>query len=357
MTRDMPLAVNCRFLEREMRGIGRYALGLASGLASDDRVVTLTSRRVAPHLEAAAHALGVRRIGPLTGPIWEQTTLPAWLYAHGSPALLNLVNTAPLAYGRQAAVIYDLSYVRHPASYTFQFLCLYRALIPRVARHARVIITLSEYTRQEIIAMFRVPSDRVRVVHGFVADEILRLAARAADEKRDNYALTVSSLHARKNLRATIEAFRRACVPGLRLRIVGDVGDVFRGADLSDLNGDDVELIGSVTDEELVRLYKRARVLLYPSLYEGFGLPPLEAMACGCPVVASRVASLPEVCGDAAAYCDPLEIDSIAAAIRTVCESPEGWSQFAHRARARAGKFTLDNSLKQLREALRAIDS
>ncbi|HET9010994.1 MAG TPA: glycosyltransferase family 1 protein [Gemmatimonadaceae bacterium] len=340
------IALNCRFLEKETRGIGRYAQGLAAALrrSRPGDVECLVSGLVAPHLEGAARLLNARRVTPLTGPVWEQTTLPAHLLTHGRPLLVNFVNTAPLLYRRQVTVVYDLAYRRHPEMYSAAFLALYRAVIPRVVRRAR-IVTISEFVKSELVAM-GAPEDRVAVVPSFVAPELLALAAAEPPPsgEGDRYALIVGSLNARKNLRAALEAIRAAAVSGLRVVVVGESATVFRALELDGAVDERVSFAGAVNDAELVRLYTGAHFLLFPSLYEGFGMPPIEAMACGCPVIASSAASMPEVCGDAAYYCDPTSVADMARAIARVAGDAELRERLRARGRARAGRFTLERS-------------
>jgi glycosyltransferase involved in cell wall biosynthesis len=356
----MTIAVNGRFLEREMRGIGRYASGLAGALrGARPDVECVVSRRVAPHLEAEAAALGARRVGPLSGPLWEQVTLPAYLAARGRPLLLNFVNTGPLLYGPQVTVVYDLAYLRHPETFSAAFLGLYRAVVPRIVARSRVVVTISEFIRRELMTTFGVPAERVSVVPCFVAPGLRDLARAELDSgsgvAATDYALVVGSLNARKNLRAAIAAFRRAAVPGLRLVVVGEGGDVFRPVDVGDGGGSDVAFVGAVSDAELVRLYKGARLLLFPSLYEGFGMPPIEAMVCGCPVVAARAASMPEVCGNAAYYVEPRDVDDMAAGIATVANDAALRDSLRRRGHERAARFTLDASLARLQAAVDGV--
>jgi glycosyltransferase involved in cell wall biosynthesis len=357
----MTIAVNCRFLEREMRGIGRYASALAGALrGARPDVECVVSRRVAPHLEPEAAALGARRVGPLSGPVWEQLTLPVYLAARGRPLLLNFVNTAPLLYGPQVTVVYDLAYLRHPETFSASFLRLYRTVVPRAVARSRVVVTISEFVRRELVATFGVAEERVSVVPCFVAPG-LRDLARADSHRRPpitvagEYALVVGSLNARKNLRAAIAAFRRAAVPDLRLVVVGEGGDVFRRVDLDDDGGRDVVFVGSVSDAELVRLYKGARLLLFPSLYEGFGMPPIEAMVCGCPVVAAKAASLPEVCADAAYYFDPVDVGEMAAAIAAVANDGTVRDTLRRRGHERAARYTLDASFARFQAVVDGV--
>lgn len=356
----MTIAVNCRFLEREMRGVGRYASALAGTLGAGRSDVTfVASRRVAPHLEDTARSLGVRQVGPFAGPVWEQTTLPAYLLTQGRPLLLNLVNTAPLVYGPQVTVVYDLSYLRYPESFSAAFLWLYRLVVPHAIRRSLAIVTISEFVRREIIATFDIEPSRVGVVPCFVPTPFLRAAGGDAgppmNVEAGGYALVVGSFNARKNLAGAIAAFRRAAVPGLRLVVVGEGGVVFRRLEIERGGDDAVLFAGAVSDDELAALYRGARFLIFPSLYEGFGLPPIEAMTCGCPAVVARAASMPEVCGDAAYYFDPTDTDSMAAAITAVARDGELRTVLRQRGLERAARFTLAASAARLHATLDAV--
>jgi glycosyltransferase involved in cell wall biosynthesis len=341
------VAINCRFLETEMRGIGRYALGLADALRRErpGDVRCLVSRHVAPHLAAGAEKLGARRVGPLSGPLWEQVTLPLHLAANGRPLLVNFVNTAPVLYRRQVTVVYDLAYQRHPEMYSASFLALYRTVIPRVVRTSR-LVTISEFVKGELVAMGARP-DRVDVVPCFVTPELRKLAAETPRPAVEgDIALMVGSLNTRKNLRVALEAFKAAAVPGLRLVVVGEGASVFRAVDTRDLADERVTFVGAVSDAELVRLYRAAAFLVFPSLYEGFGMPPIEAMQCDCPVIASRASSIPEVCGDAALYFDPRRAADIAETITRIAGDAALRERLRALGRERAAQFTLERSTR-----------
>jgi glycosyltransferase involved in cell wall biosynthesis len=174
-------------------------------------------------------------------------------------------------------------------------------------RAATRVIAVSEFTAREIETVLRVPRERVRVVPNGVDAAFTPDGPRADGD----YVLAVGTLEPRKNLRRTIEAARRA---GVELRIVGDRGwgDVEPG----------VGWLGRVGDDELARLYRGARCLVYPSLYEGFGIPVAEALACGTPVVTSRDTAMAEIARGLAVLVDPEDVASIAAGIAEAMERP-----------------------------------
>ena len=195
--------------------------------------------------------------------------------------------------------VHDLAVLRHPETFNLWTRRYSRYCVPRVVQAARRVIAVSEFTKRELVEVLGTREEKIRVVPNGVAD-VFGPAGPAADGE---YALTVGTLEPRKNLAAAEQAARRL---GIELRVVGEPGWGGVGVD---------GWLGRVSDEELAALYRGARCLVYPSLYEGFGLPVLEAMACGTPVVTSAGGATEEVSGGAAVLVDPLDVDSIAAGI------------------------------------------
>jgi len=195
--------------------------------------------------------------------------------------------------------IHDLALVRHPELFPRWHRTSGRLAIAPVARAASLVLAVSEFTKRETIELLGVPEEHVRVI-GNAIDACFTPDGPAAD---GHYVLAVGTLEPRKNLRRIEEAVR---IAGLELRVVGARG----WGDVSSASWR-----GSVDDEELARLYRGAHCLAFPSLYEGFGIPVLEAMACGTPVVTSRDGATAEVAGDAAVLIDPLDPDAIAAGL------------------------------------------
>jgi glycosyltransferase involved in cell wall biosynthesis len=231
-------------------------------------------------------------------------------------------------------------------------------------RRADRVLTVSHASRRDVIAWFGLPPGRVGVV-GEGPAAVFRPTAAGPESDAvliryglrpgSRYLLYVGGLSPHKNLPRLIEAFARVEADETRLVLVGDFGDVFhthvpalREAVARHGLGSRVVFTGFVPDEDLVYLYGRAYALVQPSLMEGFGLPPVEAMACGTPVLCSRAGSLPEVVGDAGIYFDPADIGAIAAALRTALADPAGRERLAARALERAGQHSWAASARAL---------
>jgi glycosyltransferase involved in cell wall biosynthesis len=199
--------------------------------------------------------------------------------------------------------VHDLAVFRHPETFNRWTRTYSPRVVPRVLAAAKRIIAVSDFTRRELVELLRVPDEKIRVVPNGVDDEFTQQGPAAEGD----YVLAVGTLEPRKNLPRLVEAAHKSDV---ELRVVGA-----RGWGNVELAGNEVRWLGEVDDAELARLYRGAVCVAYPSLYEGFGIPVLEAMACGCPVVVSAHPSLDEASGDAAVRADPDDPAAIAAAI------------------------------------------
>jgi glycosyltransferase involved in cell wall biosynthesis len=232
----------------------------------------------------------------------------------------------PIGGGRPFVVtVHDLAVLRHPEAFNRWSRLYGPRVVPRVLRSARRVIAVSEFTKRELVELLNVPADKIRVVPNAVDETFVD----EGPAEEGDYVLAVGTLEPRKNLPRVVEAARRA---GLELRVVGA-----RGWGGVELGGNGVRWLGEVPDDELARLYRGARCVAYPSLYEGFGLPVLEAMACGAPVVTSRGGAMEEVADGAAVLVDPLDTAEIADGIeRAAAERHE----LARRGHERARAFT-----------------
>jgi glycosyltransferase involved in cell wall biosynthesis len=318
----MTIYLNGKFTVQRTTGVQRVAGQLVRALDAcvQGRWVLLCPAEGSP---PALQRIEARRVGPAGLPptLWEQCVLP-WAARDG--LLLNLAGAAPALARRQVCMLHDAAVFDHPEAYTRRFTLWYRWLFRRAARKALALLTVSDFSLQRLALHLELPAARLALVPNG-ADH---LQGTAPDDsvldrhglRGQRFLLAVGSDNPTKNHAALLQAFAQLRdLPGLRLVIIGGRrADVFAGRAGQDPPA--VIRAGELGDAALKAMYANALALVFPSIYEGFGLPPLEAMACGCPVAAARAASLPEVCGDAALYFDPAQVDDIATAMRRLCE-------------------------------------
>lgn len=269
---------------------------------------------------------------------------------------------------RLAVTIYDLTYHLFPELHLRSNIEFCERNMARAVAHGDVFLAISEQTRKDFVSRYGVDEERVRVVHLAAAPMFVPTAdtektrrVLASHGIHESYVLFVGSAEPRKNIATLIKAFAALVADG-RLRdhvlvLAGTPGwlnDELHGLPASLGVRERVKFLGYVDDEALPVLYSAAEVFVYPSLYEGFGLPVLEAMSCGAPVITSNVSSLPEVAGDAGVLVDPRDADALARAMATVLRDPGLIASMRVRSRARAQSFSLE---RMARDTVRAYES
>jgi glycosyltransferase involved in cell wall biosynthesis len=254
------------------------------------------------------------RFAHRAGHLWEQAVLPA--RARGSALLYCPANLAPVADNRAVVVIHDAAALRIPGAYSRAYVAYQRAMLPLIARRARLVITVSDFARNELLETLGVAPERVKVIPAGV-DERFRptvdpAPARQAYGLQRPYALALGTRSARKNIAALEPAARALRERGIEPVLAGGQRGYLRDSETS------LRTLGYVSETHLPALYAGARLLAVPSLHEGFGLPCLEAMASGVPVVAARRGALPETVGDAGLLVDPESDGELADALVAV---------------------------------------
>ncbi len=354
------ICINARFLSRRITGAQRYAVEISREMRRLDPAVRLIGS-ADTHDAGLSAELGCEVVGRRRGIAWEQLDLPRALRARGNPLLIGLTFTAPLRYQPTIVTVHDVCFL-HRDWVSRGFYHYYGFLVPRLCRRAERVVTVSEFSKSEIVRHLGIPADKIEVVYNAVSPTLLTNddeagLANGGDAAADgSYVLGVATLQKRKNFAGLVRAFRQIEDPTVRLVIVGsaDRSVYGRQPELARLLEDPrVELAGYVSDRELARLYRGARVFCYPSHYEGFGIPPIEAMSQGCPVITSKVTSLPEVCGDAAHYVDPNDEDDIAAALRRVLGDDDYRDELAAKGRVRAARYSWSQSAARFLEIAR----
>ena len=315
-----------RRLERHpaARLLGPATLYLRPGTAVDAGLTTFATRATAP----------------LPGLLWEQLALPA--LARGQ-LLVNFCNLGPVLSRDAITFIHDLHAFETPESFSPAFVARYRFILDRIGRRHRRIVTGSAYARDTIVRYGVARPERIRVIldavdHVLLAPSKLEVLARLGLEPQ-RYVLGLASTYVHKNVGVLLRAFAGAREDDPRLVLFGAAdAAAFRGAGLEPPPG--AVFTGWIDDGERRALYEHALCFAFPSTTEGFGLPPGEAMALGCPAIVTACGALPEVCGDEALYADPHEPRQWLDAVRSLARDPAARDARASRSRDRMRTFT-----------------
>lgn len=346
-----PIYVNGRFLAQPLSGVQRFAVEITRSLPrhwgseAASGPVVLVPQRASPE----ALRLPIEPVGRAAGVVWEQVELPR--RARGG-LLINLGNTAPMLLSRQIIVIHDAAVFGAPESYSWKFRLWYKFMQQRAIKAGAQVVTVSEASRNELVRYLNLPRQSIRIVSEG-ADHMQRVTP---DESilsrhalpRAGFVLAVGNLAAHKNLAGLRSTARMLADRNVPLVITGALNAAIFGRQDADAVPQPARYIGRVSDGELRALYDAAACFVYPTYYEGFGLPAVEAMACGCPVVASGIPVLRETCGDAALFCDPFSPDDIARQIARVLDEPKLTLQLVMNGRQRSAALTWDKAAQSL---------
>jgi glycosyltransferase involved in cell wall biosynthesis len=308
------IIVNARFLTRRITGLERYAIEISRQLKKIRPSLTFVAPKGIIH-QSIAEELGVECFGMFTGHLWEQIEFPVFLRRKNNPLLINLVNTGPMWYRNQITVIHDIAFLRNPQWFSRRAAMWFKFLVPRVINASSLIVTDSVFTKNELIEFLGFPEKKIHVIYPGISE--IFISPREVRERRGTgkTILAVSTLEPRKNLKRLIEGFKLSELKDANLVIVG--GDnplVFgkSGGRNNYMSDPAVKFLGYVSDAQLADLYHQADIFASVSLYEGFGFPPLEALASGCRVLVSDIPTHRETFGDCAMFVNPLDSTDIA---------------------------------------------
>ena len=355
-SKQQKLFINGRFLTQPITGVQRYARELVLALDEmlenqDEAVANLEIILLSPREtldDLSLRHIKHRKIGKFSGHLWEQLVLP--FYARGG-VLFCGGNTAPmlslLSFTRVVTTVHDLSYLYFPDAYSRAFRALYRLLMPLILHFSNSVITVSKSERRSILKHYPNVEPRLHAIqNGGLAGRFLEQLADSNDTSAPEkpYFLYLGSLNRRKNPQGVIAAMTHLSEEWTHdLVIVGASSSSFQQGKfkIPDEVEGRVQFQGQINEtERLIAFYKNADALLFPSFYEASPLPPIEAMACGCPVIAARIPSLEERCGDAALYCDPHASEDLAARIEQLMHQPGLRDTLSKAGLAHAAQYT-----------------
>lgn len=352
-------------------GIGRFTRGLVGGLAEVDRthqylLVHARTRRASQSCPLPDN-FTLRQL-----PFGEWAMAVAWQRL-GLPVPVELLSgrldifhapdylLPPLWKAQGVITVHDLSFLLYPECAEPNLVRYLSRAVPKSIDRAALVLADSFSTKKDLIRLLGVPERKVEVVHGGVDARFTRVTDQSVLQRvrrrypvESPYILSLGTVEPRKNLSRLMEAYAALRTSGKishRLLIAGARG--WRNSELARvyerLKLDDcIAFLGFVPDEDLPALYTLADLFVYPSLYEGFGLPPLEAMACATPVVCSNTSSLPEIVGDAAALIDPLDVAGLSSAMESLLGNGAQAGLLAARGRERASSFTWARAARRL---------
>jgi len=346
------LVINARFLTQEITGVQRYAIEISLMLKKIYPDITFVTPKNIIHKELADE-LGSVVIGKNSGHLWEQIDLPFYLNSIGCPLLINLANTAPLFYSNKITQLHDIAYERFPQTFSWKFRFWYKMLIPKLLYSSKHILTDSVFSKNEIIDCYNVSELDISIIHCSISDFFRSsLGDNGRSDCVEKYILAVSSLNYQKNFSSLVSAFNQLDDENIKLYLVGATSGSFQDLGFFDEISKNERIIfkGRVSDIELRSLYSGALCFVYPSLYEGFGIPPLEAQGCGCPVIVSNVASLPEVCENSALYCDPYDVSNITKKMKLAVNDEMLREELIRSGYINIERFSWENSARKILE-------
>lgn len=345
------LYINGRFLTQPLTGVNRFAYELTCALIQQgvDIIVVCPPKELISDYDISQFT--IIKFGFGTSHVWEQFSLPFFFVGKGDYLLLNFTGAGPIAISNKIITIHDLAFLENPSWYSRSYVILYKFLTPLSAKTSKRILTVSEFSKKEITNKLGINSEKIEVIYN--------AATKCESENKsilsnvpERFLLAVSSIDPRKNFERLVRVFSHLC--DYNLVVVGSGYRSFSGVNIK-TDSKNIFFLGRVSDAELTSLYKKAMAFIYPSLYEGFGIPPIEAMSYGCPVVVSDIDVLHEVCGEAALYIDQLDEIDIKNKVEEICNNPSLRDDLRGKGYKNINRFSWESSANKLQQLLETL--
>lgn len=351
------LYINGRFLLQNQTGVNRFAYELCKALLELNVhfVLLCPPGRIMSCYDVSHFKIQICGWGK--SHLWEQISLPLyWIGLKGKKLLLNFTGIGPVAIKNKIMTIHDMGLWVTPEWYSKVYVTLYKILTPLSAKTSIKVITVSQFSKKEIERLLKIDSTKIEVVYNAVPSFFMNIKDDIMCPKYnlEKYVLTVSSIDPRKNFERLVNAFSLLDEESVKLYIIGGQNRIFNNEG-NTKNTSSIKWLGRVSDEELRMYYRNAQAFIYPSLYEGFGIPAIEAMELDCPIIVSDIPVMHEVCGDAALYIDPYSEEDMAQGIKAILLNEELREELKNKARKQLRFYSWEKSAQKLLSIIRNI--
>lgn len=353
--KEQKLFINGRFFAQKRDGISRFSLEICKELQRNGIEFTILIPKKLNSVDLSFFK--VLEIGNSRSHLWEQVDLYLFMKERKNSVLLNFSGIGSIFLKNQIITIHDVSYFVNPNWFSKFFSRFYQFLVPIAAKKSLVVLTVSEFSKSEIVKYIQIPKEKIYVIYNATNLESQEKLQHVIDVKNKfnidkKIILAVSTLDPRKNLNLLIDAFCELNLDDYQLVLVGGSAKHFNYK--SSIENSNTIFTGFVSDEELITLYKSCEIFVYPSLYEGFGIPPLEAMEFEAPVLLSDIPCLKEIYANSAHFFKSNSKDDLKRAIINCTQDDDFRTKFVSDAKSCTDKYTWENSAKRLIEILKA---
>ncbi len=372
----MIIAVNTRFLMKDrLEGIGRFTYEIVKRMVVDhpeDQFYFLFDRAFDESFIFAENVFPIVVNPPARHPIlwymWFEMAVPKVLKKIKADVFLSPDSYCSLATDvKTAMVLHDIGFEHFPEQIPFIARKYYRYFTPKYAKKADHIIAVSEFTKNDVASYYKINSKKISVVYNAGIDLFVKRTTgeiskiKNEHSKGVDYFFYLGAIHERKNVHGLIKAFskfKEKTDSKIKLLFAGrflwEVGEIKSAFDESHYKKD-IQFLDFVSDEKAAELMSGAKAFVFPSFYEGFGIPIVEAMKCGIPIITSTASALPEIAGDAAILIDPNSVDELASAMKKVAEDKSLIEELSKKSQERAKVFSWDKSAKQVYTVLKNL--